>query len=116
MSVLLVLCDSGDSLAVEAALRNHGESFRLSASSYLLHSHRRQDEISSSLSRLSGLLRPDSLFVIAVEEPRLNRVSADVHRWLQQVMEVQVQRGAALGMRSGAEGAGSASAGRGAGP
>lgn len=86
MSVFLVLFDSEDCVRLQAALDDCGEKFRLSGSSCLLHSTRPADDILSLLKRIPGLVRPQSLFVIAVQRPHV-RMGGEVHRWLRRVTD-----------------------------
>lgn len=87
MSILLVLCDAADAECLERAFEEYGEAFRLSRSSYLIRSDKHHDETLSQLRTLPCLIRPDSLFVIRVQQPYIGPVSADVNRWLRRRAE-----------------------------
>lgn len=82
MTVLLVLCDSGDAELVANAIKEYGRTYRLSSSDHLLSTDKHRDEIWSDLRRWPGIRKLDSLLVISMRDPFRGAAHTEVQRWL----------------------------------
>jgi hypothetical protein len=100
MAIFIVLWNARDTGFRAEAIKEYGEVFELSETSYLLHTHSSRDRILEGLRQSVDGAHTNTQLVIPVPQPYLGQTSTDVRLWLQRIAEKDINPASSARERS----------------